>query len=151
MQAGTGGDDARSREIFAYLFRKDAGGAARRVWRVYDFEKDCEFFIKADFDESRVEITDLDRDGVSEIWLPYSLNCSNDPTPVKMKIIMYEGGQKHAMRGLSRDPNLPLDESRGVGTMDAAFRSGPAAFRDHAQKLWKTIDDDHIQPHLPGR
>ena len=136
--------DTRDRELFAYRLRADAGGASRRVWRVYDFTRDCEYDPIADFYLNRVAVTDLDKDGVSEIWLPYALGCLSDPSAHDMKIIMYEGGQKYAMRGTSR----ALGGGPGDGgTMDAAFRSGPAVFRDHARRLWKRIDEDYT----PGR
>ena len=125
---------------------------------MYDFVKDCPYNVEAAFYEGRVEITDLDKDGISEIWLPYRLSCHSELTPFQMKIIMYEGGQKHAMRGLSRVPcegaggycvmesygRMVPDQGNG-GKMDAAFRSAPAALREHAQKLWKKIDVDNWQ------
>ena len=80
--------------------------------------------------------TDLDKDGTSEVWLPYALGCLSDPGQHPMKIIMYEGTQKYAMRGLSRSLGGPAGDG---GTMDAALRSGPAVFRSYAQKLWQNI------------
>ena len=44
-------------------------------------------------------ITDQDRDGVSEISIPYVLICRGDVSSGVMKIIMYENKDKYALRG----------------------------------------------------
>ena len=139
-QKTCGGDGTCGRKIFAYRFLKGADGAARRLWRVYDFEEASEFDLLAAFYMNRVAITDLDKNGTSEVWLPYALGCLSDPSQHPMKIIMYEGTQKYAMRGLSRALGGPAGDG---GTMDAALRSGPAVFRSYAQKLWQSIDHDY--------
>ena len=133
-------DGSSKGEIFAYRFLRGADGAAQQLWRVRDFEEDCEFDLLAAFYMNRVAITDLDKDGTSEVWLPYALGCLSDPSQHPMKIIMYEGTQKYAMRGLSRSLGGPAGDG---GTMDAALRSGPAVFRSYAQKLWQNIDRDY--------
>ena len=44
-------------------------------------------------------ITDLDNDGIAEISLPYVSICRGGMDPGDMKIIMYEGSTKYALRG----------------------------------------------------
>ena len=43
-----------------------------------------------------VKITDLDGDGLAEVWLAYEMWCKGDVSPSKLKVIMYEGSRKHA-------------------------------------------------------
>lgn len=53
-----------------------------------------------------------------------------------MKIIMYEGEQKYAMRGRNK---VQLDEKEFEGgeyTFDSVFEKGPKQFRDFVKTLW---------------
>ena len=95
-----------------------------------------------------VAITDLDKDGISEIWIPYATVCTSEAVPLPMKIIMYEGNQKYAMRGLShyldptvKESNMHPDLKRRIGgKMDEALLSAPQSFRNYAQQLWNKMD-----------
>lgn len=66
----------------------------------------------------------------------YKTVCHGDVSPVTMKIIMYEGNKKYAVRG---DTRVSVSEGHTMGgeyTFDDAFKNGPAAFREYAKKLW---------------
>ena len=70
-----------------------------QTWKVYDYIDDCPVDIVASFVKNTFKITDLDNNGVAEIWLMYKTVCHGDVSPSEMKIIMYQGNQKFAMRG----------------------------------------------------
>jgi hypothetical protein len=128
-------EDSRDAEIYAYLY---IVGEDKTVlsWRVYDFVKDCPLDIQANFLKNTFQVTDLNKDGFAEVWLMYKMVCRGDVGPCDMKIIMYEGKQKYAMRGQNK---VQIDENEFYGgeyTFDKAFTDGPAAFRDFAKKLW---------------
>lgn len=89
-------------EVFVYLFQKTKNDLKFKLkWRIYDFTECVNKAIYSGFIKIATTITDLDKDGVSEISVPYLLICRERRTPGKMKIIMHEGNKKYALRGNS--------------------------------------------------
>lgn len=66
----------------------------------------------------------------------YKVSCQSDVSPVPMKIIMYEGNQKYAVRGATRVKVSEKEYMGGDYSFDQAFTNGPAAFRRYADQLW---------------
>jgi hypothetical protein len=60
---------------------------------VNDFIKDCMVDIDAAFKKNSLKVTDLDKNGIAEIWVMYEMACKGDVSPSDLKIIMYEGKQ----------------------------------------------------------
>ncbi|UPZ13521.1 M949_RS01915 family surface polysaccharide biosynthesis protein [Flavobacterium humidisoli] len=134
----TDGSDA---ELFAYHYII-SGNQAKQTWRVYDFIADCPVDIVASFVKNTFQVTDLNNNGIAEIWLMYKTTCHGDVSPCDMKIIMYEGSTKYAMRGESKvavgiDDNGEKQFIGGEYKMDENFKKGPKVFKEFAQKLWK--------------
>lgn len=132
-----GGRDAEL-FVYNYLMSKDI---YILNWKVYDYISDCPFDIEVSFLKNTFNVTDLDKDGICEVWIMYKLCCRSDVSPCDMKIIMYEGIQKFAMRGYKR---VFGGTNKGVAyyyggeyTFDSAFRNGPEQFREFAEKLWE--------------
>ncbi len=139
--------DGSDAELFAYHFIK-TNGSFQQTWKVYDFISDCPVDIVTEFVDSTFQLTDLDQDGIAEIWMMYKTACHGDVSPLDMKIIMYEGSQKYAIRGEDKvmhgvDDNGEKMYMGGEYTTDAAFSRGPAEFLEFAKKLWKeNISED---------
>ena len=129
-------EDYREKYLFAYhyLLFEDS---IRQTWKVTDYIKECPLDIAADFVENTFQVTDLDKDGIAEVWMMYLLTCTGDVSPVEMKIIMYEGTQKHAMRGHNQVDVGNGQLEGGDYKFDKAFNQGPEEFRNFAKKLWK--------------
>lgn len=127
--------DGQDAELFAFHYI--VGDSLQQVWRVYDFVKDCPVDIICYFTRNSLKVTDLDNDGIAEIWMVYKIACRGDVSPNEMKLIMYEGKQKYAMRG--RDMAQVSDSAYEGGDykFDPAFTAAPAMFKDYAVKLWK--------------
>ena len=125
-----------SADLFAYHY-KIKGDSAILLWRVTDYIKACELDITANFIEGAFFITDLDRDQTAEVWLTYQTSCRGDVSPNTMKIIMYEGQKKHAMKGERLIRVSPTEILGGKYVFDAAFLKAEPVFRDYAKKLWK--------------
>ena len=129
---------SRSKELAAYNFSLKKDGAAHQNWRVYDFMRGCSAAdMNAEFEQNALQTTDLDNNGIAEVWMVYYLTCRNDPSPLNLKIIMYEGQQKYALRGETR---IQMTKSAHMGdayTLDAAFGAGPAEFTSFAKGLWE--------------
>ena len=132
-----GGRDA---EIFAYHFIVENNNT-KQTWKVYDSVSDCPVDIVAEFIDHTFKITDLDNNGLAEIWLMYKTVCHGDVSPSDMKIIMYEGKQKFAIRGENKvmhgiDDNGTKMYMGGEYKIDKAFSDGPKVFLDFAKELW---------------
>jgi hypothetical protein len=128
-------EDARSITLNAmdYLVQ---GGKQTLAWKINDFVKDCSLDITADFIKDAFAVTDLNDDGQAEIWVMYKLACSGDVSPAVMKLIMYEGNKKYALRGETRVRVSDKEYQGGSCQFDEAFKSGPEPFRTYATKLW---------------
>ncbi|MBR6466741.1 MAG: hypothetical protein IKT16_01145 [Desulfovibrio sp.] len=127
--------EVATRLIHAYRFAEEQGGEP--LWTINDGVEECvDAAAKGRFSAGAPVITDLDGDGLLEIWTGYIVGCRSDVSPEDLKIIMYEGRKKYAMRG---ETLIDVDGSRmgGKGKMDGAFREAPEAFRRQAQKLWR--------------
>lgn len=128
-------DNYRDAELFAYhfLLKNDS---FKQSWKVYDFIKDCPVDIKANFVKNTLQITDLNQDTIGEVWLMYKVVCHGDISPPQMKIIMYQGQQKYAMRGRSKVELSKNQYEGGEYKFDLAFINGPDKFRKFAKRLW---------------
>lgn len=129
-------DDSSDAELFAYHYTVRPG-QAQQVWKMYDFVADCPVDIVAEFNPDFPRITDLDHNGVAEVWVMYKADCHGDVSPVTMKLIMYEGNKKYAMRGDSRVQVGGDEYAGGAYNLDKAFRSAPPSFRNYAVRMWK--------------
>ena len=125
----------RSSDLYAYGYTND-GSSPSLSWKMYDYIHECPVDLTADFSGQSPIITDLDKNGISEVWLVYYIGCRGDISPDTMKIIMYEGNKKYALRG---ETYLAFDgtEMGGKYKADPAFDAAPAAFRQYADKLWQ--------------
>ncbi len=128
-------DDGREASLYAYhyIVGKDSTFLA---WKIYDFVKDCSFDIEASFIKNSFQVTDLNNDGVAEVWIMYKIVCTSDVSPCDMKIIMYQGQQKYAMRGQNKVKVSDKEFYGGDYKFDNAFLDGPTMFRDFAKKMW---------------
>ena len=127
--------DGGDAELFAYHFIVK-GDSANQKWRIYDFISDCPVDIEATFIKNSFQVTDLNLDGVGEIWIMYKTVCRGDVSPCDMKIIMYQGQQKYAIRGQNKVKVSENEFYGGDYKFDKAFADGPKEFLEFAKKLW---------------
>jgi hypothetical protein len=126
----------RDAALFAFRYALE-GNAWKLKWKVTDFIKECPVDLKANFIKNTFAVTDLNKNGQAEIWLMYKTVCHGDVSPSTMKIIMYEGDQKYAVRGTNKVKVSETETAGGNYNFDAAFKNGPEAFRNYAAQLWK--------------
>ncbi|SFE79414.1 M949_RS01915 family surface polysaccharide biosynthesis protein [Thermoflexibacter ruber] len=139
-QKRKGEDDYYDAELYAYLYVKK-GGTYQLLWKVTDFVRQCILDITTTFLTDALSVTDLDGNGIAETWLMYRLACRGDVSPSTMKLIMYEGDKKYAVRGTCKI--VMGDESYGGEmNMDANFKNGLQVFREYAQKKWKGFEKE---------
>jgi hypothetical protein len=124
-------DDA----LYAYHYNF-VGDSLSLLWKVYDFVKACSVDIEASFIKKTFQVTDLDYDGIGEVWLMYKTACHGDVSPSDMKIIMYEADKKFAMRGQNKVQISKKEFMGGNYEFDEAFNKGPSVFKTLAKKMW---------------
>lgn len=78
------------------------------------------------------------------MWVMYRTVCHGDVSPMEMKVIMYQGTQKYAMRGETRVKTSETETYGGDYKFDPAFAKAPKAIKDFAMKLWKAHVDDPL-------
>lgn len=125
--------------IYAFLFSKKNNQYVK-IWQVQDFITNCPLDIEAKYVKNTFKITDLDRNGIAEIWLMYRKVCRGDVGPSEMKIIMYEGSKKYAIRGenkvfLQKNEDFKDEYLGGNYNVDQAFKDGPTIFLNFAKKI----------------
>lgn len=128
-------DDARAAKIYAYHY-VISEKSTKLFWKLEDGINDCPVDLNANFIKNTLKVTDLNNDGIHEVWLMYKTACRGDVSPATMKIIMYEGHKKHAMRGENKINISKTETYGGEYKMDKAFKKSPKEFQDYAVKLW---------------
>ena len=106
------------------------------LWTVRDFVEDCPLEAELSL-LAPVEVTDVNDNGLNEVWMLYKMSCRGDVSPSNMKIIMYEGKTKHAMRGYTQI-DLPSEGTFEGGDykMDANMENAHPNIREYAELLW---------------
>ena len=89
--------DAQTQIIRAYRFNEGDGGPVK-VWQMNDGVEDCALDKLASFSGWSPAVTDLDGNGLAEIWTSHVLMCRGDVGSADLTIVMHEGRQRHAMR-----------------------------------------------------
>ncbi|MBM3431810.1 MAG: hypothetical protein FJX92_02240 [Bacteroidetes bacterium] len=127
------------------------------LWKMIDYEKNCYANLTCNFIPESTTITDLDEDGLAEVKLQYELACRQRESSAEMKILLYENGQKRALRGLrwvSSFKNLGSTYPYGIAEMckcntrardkyggqyesEKDFQDVPPAMLDYVRSEWK--------------
>lgn len=118
----------------------------KELFKARDFERDCDFDLTLELLEGSVQVTDLDDDGEPEISFAYQLACRSDVSPLTVKLLMYEGSTKYALRGQSRTQVGETEFIGGDFKADPAFDKAPKAFLAFASKRWKELVAEVRQP-----
>jgi hypothetical protein len=140
---GDKNDGSRICSLYAYSYLKN-GNSATLLWKLYDFAGPCGEDVEAQYKDATY-VTDLDNNGVAEVWLTYFEACKGDVSPSDMKIIMHQGARKFAMRGTTRVNEGGGNYDGGSYTFDEVFKAAPKSFRDYATQLWKkNVNEDHF-------
>ncbi len=132
--------DSRSRYLYAYHYA-GSGSNMKLLRKIQDFEEKCDISLEATFQLNTISITDLNNNALAEITFMYCLGCIGDASPVPLKLIMLENGDKYAIRGTTL---VDLDKIYGGGgklggekKVDASFNNAPKEFLDFANEQWE--------------
>ncbi len=137
------GSKAASAKLSAILYQKTDSSFVQK-WKMVDHIDDCEVDVTCAFYDDHLTITDLDSNGLAEITMVYALSCKGDVSPNTKKLIMYEGGQKYAIRG-EELMVLQKDTLGGQYVADTLFNSAPKAFLQYAVEHWQKFGKQEYQ------
>jgi hypothetical protein len=137
-------DGARSQYLYAQHAILTADSITV-VWKMQDYVQDCPVDVVCEWvqlsKDSKTpfftQLTDLDKDGEPEIWLLYRIACQGDVSPADQKLLMYEGRQKHALRGTVKLRVSATLQMGGEYKADAAMQAAPAVLQARAAQLWQ--------------
>jgi hypothetical protein len=131
-------DDYKS--LRAYRSLKTKNGNWEEVWRVYDTQ-DCSSMtgLEAEFVRGSLTFTDLNNDGIAEIWFMYIKRCAGDVSPHEMYLMMYDNEEAYTMAGENK---IVFGEEFTMGgeyKMDDKFlnKNTTPEFVDYAKAMWE--------------
>lgn len=154
------GDNSQTAQLFAFHYVKSGEAPFTQLWMLSDAVNECPFDITCAYLKNSTLITDLDKDGLAETTLQYKLTCRSDVSPADMKLIMHEGADKYALRGVMwyGMPDAPFtvtEENANLETLpgykkgsddyvttfgryesEKDFAKAPPAFLTHARRQW---------------
>lgn len=137
------GQTNASAKLSAVLYQKTDSGFVTK-WKMMDQINNCELDIVCSFYDDHLTITDLDSNGLAEITMVYALSCKGDVSPNEKKLLMYEGGQKYAIRG-EELMLMQKDSIGGTWKADTAFSKAPKAFLSYAIEHWQKFGKQQYQ------
>ena len=138
------GETYRSAKLSVKHFLQ-TGVAVSVQWEVKDGIADCPLDAVARFFPDAIQVTDLTKDGTPEIWILYTTACRGDVSPATLKLILYEGATKYAMRGTTRIPTGEKQFTGGDYRFDSAFEKGAAVLKTFAKGLWEKYRADTLE------
>ena len=122
--------------LYAYHYLV-SGDSAKQTWKIQDYVRECPVDMFLYFVDKSITVTDLNKDGNTEIWVMYKVSCQGDVSPIPMKIVMYQDNKKFAVHGTTKVKISANEYMGGQFTFDEAFKTEPPEFRQYAERLWK--------------
>jgi hypothetical protein len=116
-----------------------SGGTTRSLRKVQDGVDECPTDDQVAFKSDKAEVSDLDGDGIGEILFGYTVGCAGDISPIDLKILVLEGGDKYILRGETYGAPGQGKEVYGrlpVGKPDPAWASWPKGTQALAERHW---------------
>lgn len=124
--------DGSASSFFNAYHYVENGQEIKLVRRIQDFEQACEFDVTVEFLPASLNISDLDENGFAEITFLYRKGCRSDVSPLDLKLILLENGEKYAIRGTTIVAGLGGQEK-----IDPSFHTASPAFLSFAEQHWK--------------
>ncbi|MDM5182041.1 hypothetical protein PO883_33240 [Massilia sp. DJPM01] len=121
--------------LFAALYtHKDKAWA--QTWIIQD-HVDCPGLdSSADFFPEYITVTDLDKNGMAEVTVPYKMSCGGGVDANELKVILRQGEQKLALRGTTLRNTRVSAPYGGEMTFDKALSlKENAVFKAHLTSL----------------
>lgn len=112
----------------------------QEAWTIKDFVDCPDLDMMGRFLLKGLSVTDLDRNGVAEVTVPYMTFCGGGVDPGVLKIILRQGATKFALRGENEIPIPGYASDGGRYTPDKdLLLPGNAVFMRHLDKVWQQV------------
>jgi hypothetical protein len=114
------------------------GKALKVLRKVFEASPGCSFDNNTRFlSPDKLEVTDLDKDGVGEVTFAYQVQCTSDVSPASLKLLVLEGADKYIIRGTTKVQVSDKETAGGEQQVDPSLEKGPPAFLAHAKERWE--------------
>jgi len=127
--------DFESRVLYVTTFHV-VDGRYDEVQAIKEVVNPCELDLSAEFIPESITLTNLDDDDEGELTFGYVASCLGGLDPKKMKVLMLEGKQRYALRGVSE---IFIAGGAEGGTYRPDFKTAPKAFLEHAERIWDKV------------
>ncbi len=126
-------------ELRAVNFKSLEKSKREITWEYNDSQKNCfkdnDLLVK--FITESFSITDLNNNGICEVWIMYKMSCRTDISPAKMMLIMHEGKKEYVISGHNKVGHTNGSHLGGEHELDNNFKAAPEEFKAHGLELWE--------------
>jgi hypothetical protein len=123
-------------EIHAYGFvKKDEW---KSLWQAADGFRDCKGSVTITYKPTSLGVTDVDGDTLAESSFGYEMACSAENAPMQLKLLMYEGAMRYALRGSQR---YTVNGTMAGGDFkpDTALQGASMPFKRFMTETWDRL------------
>ncbi len=126
-------DEWSSKAILVQHYIEKSNKELVLLRQITDKEDHCEFDNDLQFLTESLRITDLDKNKYAEITFLYKVGCRSDVSPIGLKLMVIENGNKAAIRGKTLPRGFDFQKEK---VADGSFKKLPKPIQDQANKLW---------------
>ncbi len=127
-------DEWESKTLLVKHFIKKNNKPLILLRQITESEVRCELDNELKFADKSFIISDLDKNSYAEISFVYKTGCRGDVSPIVMKLIIIENGNKAAIRGKTQPRGFDFKKEKNA---DAAFVKLPKLIQNQANSLWE--------------
>ena len=129
----------KTQYMYCYHYKKTSSGF-ELIKKTTDFVKESAVEIQLGIFENSILITNIDQDGYAEITYVYIVGAAGDVSPMPVKLIMLENGEKYAIRGAETIAGRIYGDFPSVSdfdqSIDPSFNNAPKEFLEFAELVW---------------
>jgi hypothetical protein len=121
-----------------HLWKKTPKHRFFQLWSAKDFVVDCPFDLTFKLFKESIRVSDVNANGKTEVVFAYVTGCRSDVSPDTMKVLLYEGKEKFALRGQNKI-QVGVDEKDKPTFAGGEFKADqgfPPKFLPIAQTVW---------------
>ncbi len=126
-------DEWASKGILIQQYIEKPNKELELLRQITDYENHCEFDNDLQFLTESLTISDLDKNKYAEITFLYKVGCRSDVSPITLKLMVIENGNKAAIRGKTMPRGFDFPKEK---VADSSFNKLPKPIQDQANKIW---------------
>lgn len=131
-----GSDEWLTKTLLVKHYIEKSNNQYALIRQITDNETKCEFDNDLQFLDKSLTISDLDKNNYAEITFLYKVGCRSDVSPIGLKLMVLENGNKAAIRGKTIPRNMGFKDEK---IADEAFKKLPKTIQEQAYLLWKNF------------